>query len=649
MNIDDNDKNNLPDDIKLDFDSQLSQDFSLDAPDLEPAPAGEPVTQKSQAVKDLEEMEERQGLGTAGEGEPPKADSSAHEPILSAPKEKVKKTKPAPVVSSAPRGYRWFFVHLLSLVGLVAWAVCSFISSEPYRWEAALIALAVVLLTVPTVRIFHVRTRAGLAGLGAALGLAVCSLYDPNAYLLPGLPMAFVWLIILTIVWVWLVTAIVRNKDLRKNKVALVLPALLLYPLLGPIFAAVDGLFAQAIPISDFSLKYLNESPVFLTSMMPWFFWPMTFMAFLIPPLAAIFLLKDQLSYRKTEPERYHLGALWLSLAGFVVLIYSFFSLAPITEEYPDTVKAVRDLWPAAAQYQETQAAKVAAAERISRPIAKPAPKPAAEPTGPAPETAAEAATEPAPDTVPEAATATEEAPAATPEETTVVASTEGATTEGATTEGATPEPATEPAPESAVEPASDPASEPVAGESAAEPATDPAVATGSEDSPSDGGVSLASVSEPSGSDPAVREVQAEAYPESPTAEAGEAGGEAEPPSGAIGLEGYEDVAEVGPIMPKSLEVGATASRPGQEGLEDSSAIVVVDSEVDDVTAQETLQDQIDSLNEQIDYLNDEKRALNEAITDLRSRNAVLEAQNQILVERLRQNDQIINNLTEPR
>ena len=101
--------------------------------------------------------------------------------------------------------------------------------------------------------------------------------------------------------------------------------------------------------------------------------------------------------------------------------------------------------------------------------------------------------------------------------------------------------------------------------------------------------------------------------------------------------------------MPKSLEVGPTASRPSTDGQGDSSAIVVVDSDVIDAEGQVALLDRIDELNQQIDYLNDEKRALNEAIIDLRGRLAVLEAQNQLLVDRLHYNDQLINNLTVPR
>ncbi|MDR2367017.1 MAG: hypothetical protein LBF58_02735 [Deltaproteobacteria bacterium] len=637
MNIDDNDKNNLPDDIKLDLDHELSQDFSLDAPDLEPAPAQEPSPKKSQAVKDLENMEDQRNLDAqAGGGGNPAAPP---EPILSAAKEKVKKAKTASN-PGAPRGYRWFFVHLLSLLGLVAWAATSFISSEPYRWEAALIALAVVVLTIPTMKKFHVRTRAGLAGLGAALGLAVCSLYNPDIQLLPGLPLAFVWLLILTVTWVWLIVAILRNENMRKNKVALVLSALLIYPMLAPIFAIVDGIFVQGMPISEFSLKYLSESPEFLTMNLPWFFWPQTFLAFLIPPLAAIFLLKDQLGYRKTDIDRFHLGALWLSLAGFVVLIYSVFSINPIAEDYPDTVKALRNLWPAAAQYQETQVAKLAAANPA--PIAKPKPAPAAPaPETPAPETPATdappaqpgaapapdaAAAEPAADVAPEAApeppaTDVAEAGPAAPgvtEPAPVAAVTEPGAPAEATTEVAATEPEA-PAAEAAV-----PVAEPG-------PATRaPAETTGD--------IIVASATEP-----AVRESQTDSYPE-PVAAPQAAAPEAQVPETP---EPTDDTDELGLIMPKNLEVGTTDSRFAPERDGDSAAILVLPPDGD--APETTLSEMVDKLSYENQTLKNDNASLNQELTELRSQIAVLRAQNQLLMERLNYDDQLIINLTTPR
>ncbi|MDR1676949.1 MAG: hypothetical protein LBS44_00995, partial [Deltaproteobacteria bacterium] len=382
MTTDDTDKTiSFDDDLKIELDSQITQDLSLDAPDLEPASTKDNSPLKSQAVKDLENLD-------------PSAQSDSE---VSPPVRPIVKDKPAKKDSNEPRGYGWFFVHLFSLLGLVAWAVSAFLTSLPYRWEAALIALAVIVLTIPTMKTFHVRTRAGLAALGAAIGLAVCALYNPDTLLLPGVPLAFVWLLILSITWIWLIVSILRHEDLKKNKVALILSAILIYPLLAPIFAIVDGLIINSLPVSDFTLKYLNESPEFLTIYLPWFFWPQTFMAFLIPPLAAVFLLRLQLRNKKQANGKYHLGALWLALAGFVVLIFSLFSLKPISEDYPSLVTSIRDLWPAASQYQLDQAALAAKAAPVK--VAK-VQKPAASPneattTTPAPVTQDEAGQNP--------------------------------------------------------------------------------------------------------------------------------------------------------------------------------------------------------------------------------------------------------------
>ncbi|MDR2302160.1 MAG: hypothetical protein LBF38_08995 [Deltaproteobacteria bacterium] len=717
MNIDDNDKSNLTDDIKFDLDTKLSEDFSLDAPDLEPAPASETILQKSQAVKDLEELEKTANLDDQKDKALEAKSDSSSAAKKEAAKKKAKNPSPNP---SGPRGYRWFLVHLLSLLGLLAWTITSFLSALPYRWEAALITLAVILLTVPTMKTFHVRTRAGLAGLGAALGLAVSSLYDPNIFLLPGLPLAFVWLIILTVTWIWLIAAIIRNQDLRKNKVSLVLSALLLYPLLAPIFAIVDGLVVSGMPVSEFSLNYLNQSPVFLTQYLPWFFWPQAFMAFLIPPLAAIFLLKDQLGYKKTDPEKYHLGALWLSLAGFVVLIYSVFSIQPISEDYPGLVNSVRGLWPAAKEYHESQVAKTATLTAAAKP--KPKPKPA-ESQAATPAVAPDAAPAEAPtqsqaaaqtDSPTEAASPAEaqtEAPAessvasdspapaeptqavAAPAESsdsTIVASAPKPTEPAAPSDQAqaaaptpSPEPATETAPNEPVEAAdastlTETATSPQAPVPEAVEGTQAPVSTGPEvpadaaladkaqtsapaaqsqagdgeanvASASDGGTGIASAaqsaatsSEAQGSDPAVRESQASDFPEVT------AGGF--PPQGQESetLSGYDEGDKLGSIIPRSLEVGSTESRfaPGNDG--DSTAILVLSPDSNELDV-EALNSQIEGLSFENQELANLNQAQAEEINNLRTQILVLQTQNQILQDRLNYNDQIIINLTTPR
>jgi predicted RNase H-like nuclease (RuvC/YqgF family) len=108
--------------------------------------------------------------------------------------------------------------------------------------------------------------------------------------------------------------------------------------------------------------------------------------------------------------------------------------------------------------------------------------------------------------------------------------------------------------------------------------------------------------------------------------------------------------------MPKSLEVGPTASRYALVGpAGDSSAIVVVSTEPGDMADPdlfekiESLTSDIESLTNKIESLTNENRDLNEVIVDLKGRIAVLTAQNQLLAERLRYNDELIINLTGPR
>jgi hypothetical protein len=349
----------LPDDeLNLGNGETFPDVMSLDAPDLEADSSliGDGLP-KSQAVRDLEVHQESD--------EVPVMTEKVETPVVAKPIS-PKKTK----ASSEPRGYQWFFVHLFGVLGLAAWAVGAYIAELPYRWEAILIVAAVILLTIPTVRLFHVRTRAGLAGLGAAFGLGLCSLYDFDPPFLPGIPLALVWVFILTVVWIWLVAAIVRNKELRKNKVSLVLSALLIYPMLAPVVAILKAFVFEGQGLAGFSMTFLNQQPEFLSNLLPWFFWPQTFLAFLVPPLAAVFLLKDQIStFKQSAPGHRHLGALWLSLSGFVVLIFSFATMATAQEDYPAGVAFLKKIWPSAAQYRALNEAPSA-----SPVVSKPAP-----------------------------------------------------------------------------------------------------------------------------------------------------------------------------------------------------------------------------------------------------------------------------------
>jgi hypothetical protein len=347
----------------------------------------------------------------------------------------------------------------------------------------------------------------------------------------------------------------------------------------------------------------------------------MTILAFLIPPLAAIFLLKDQLSYKKTDPEQYHLGSLWLALAGFVVLIYSIFSINPIAEDYPNMVSSIRNLWPAASQYQETQAAKIAAATQASLPKPKPAPVVAsttdtASTDTAAPETAStdtaagEAAT---PAVTSETGAPGAEAENAPPADETLTASAadQPSTSDG---EGSQPEPgATEFAP------------------------TDSSVAPESQgESPSAANDELTEAQPlPLDTDQQAQSLDTQilAAPEQLASDV----------SSDAGTQDDELMA----IMPKTLEVGPTDSRfaPVED---DSSSIVVLDPETNEIT-NESQSDQIQRLTNENAELNSDKTALLEHINNLNAQIAVLKAQNELLNDRMRNSDQVIFNLTTPR
>ncbi|MDR1545989.1 MAG: hypothetical protein LBU12_04620 [Deltaproteobacteria bacterium] len=334
--------------LKVDHSDAFLEDISLEGPDLEPSVADSaPGTPKSQAVRDLEGHESE--AATLSEAPPvlKKARKKTKNPWLDAPADDSR--------------YPWFFAHAICLIALAAWTLGAYLGDQPlFPWALALTAGA-FLLTVPTFKMFHVRTRAGLAGLTAVLGLDLAGLYGPDAQFMPDLPLAVVWAVLLVVVWLWLEIAVWRRPDFRKNRVAPILSILLAYPVAAPAFA-FGKFFAGGQDFSTFTLEALNQSPAFLTNALPWFFWPQTLLAFLVPPLAAVFLLGDQIkSFKAAAPDSRHLGGLWLSLAGVAALIFSFLSLAPHSlEAFPGAAPVLRALWPAAAQNRASLEATVA-------------------------------------------------------------------------------------------------------------------------------------------------------------------------------------------------------------------------------------------------------------------------------------------------
>ncbi|MDR3204215.1 MAG: hypothetical protein LBV23_05685 [Deltaproteobacteria bacterium] len=298
-------------------------------------------TAKSQAVKDLENHHSQPAL------------TEPIEPTINA------KKRPEPEKSASKPSWpcQWFLVFLLSLLGLAGWTVGCFINKAPYRTEALAIMGLAIIFTILAYKAFRFSTRAGLAAFFAAAGLSFSALYQSDGWFWPGIiPMAAIWVALLSLVWLWLIIAIWRNRDLRKNRVPLVLSALLLYPLISIVTTVLKILIFESLGLKSLTMTLLNESPTFLTETLPWFLWPQAFLAFLIPPLAAVFLLRDHMLINKnTKSERHHYGALWLALAGFTILIFSFLTFGPAAADFSTKAGRLYHLWPQAAQYRAQQ------------------------------------------------------------------------------------------------------------------------------------------------------------------------------------------------------------------------------------------------------------------------------------------------------
>ncbi|MDR1050900.1 MAG: hypothetical protein LBP95_07445 [Deltaproteobacteria bacterium] len=618
--MNDGDKIDLPDDeLNLEphenLPEDLPQDLSLDAPDLEPSKA-ESGAPKSQALKDLERFEEAGGAvpePEAGRGDPGKPGAKK------------------PAQAGVPRGYHWFFVHLLALLGLIVWAAGCFLEGQPYKIEAGLIALIVVLATVPTMRTFHVRTRAGLAGLGAALGLAVSSLYNPDGDFWPGIPLALVWVFVLLVVWVWLVAAVLRHEEMRRNKSSLVLSALLLYPVLAPVWGILVHLTVKGLPLDAFGLRELNHSPEFLTNGLPWFFWPQAFLAFLVPPLAALFLLKDQLATsKKGEKTQRHLGALWLSLAGFVVLVYSLMSFGQAAEDFPRAVGAVRGLLPAASEYHAALSPSLSTAvpSHTTPPPAIHLPKPPR--TEPAGGTDADAADLTAPEGAPPADGTSADAAGAGP------ASEETLTAEGAApSDGTTaPEDSTTAAAETA-ETSETPPPHTV------EVTADSSLATAAETAAPETAAAETATAEAATPETATAEAGTD---EAATAEADAAATFAAAMPGETPLPAeLFPPEETGPVRVTSLEIGHNGNTadfaPSEPAEQEVSTLLVHTPESGPPNGTYNPRD-----------LTPEERvvALTLENAELKTKILVLEAQHDLLTDRIKHQDMVILNLSTP-
>jgi hypothetical protein len=104
-----------------------------------------------------------------------------------------------------------------------------------------------------------------------------------------------------------------------------------------------------------------------------------------------------------------------------------------------------------------------------------------------------------------------------------------------------------------------------------------------------------------------------------------------------------DDIALIGPITPKNLEIGASAQIATADEDLQSSAMVILPPEATDNTKNlnEKVQELTD-INQDLAYKN---QALTEENNTLKSKIAVLEAQNKLFIDRLNFNDQVIFNL----
>jgi hypothetical protein len=495
---------------------------------------------------------------------------------------------------------------------------------------------------------FHVRTRAGLAGLGAALALVLCSLYDSNAQFLPGIPMAIVWVFILMLTWFWLIAAIWRNRDLKNNHVSLVLSALLLYPIIAPVVALTKTFSLGGPGLAGFSINVLNESPEFLTNMLPLFIWPQTFLAFLIPLLAAFFLLKDQISaFRASEPGSKHLGGLWLSLAGLVVLVFSFLSFPQVSSDYPSVTAFLKGLWPTAAQYsaqlEAEQAKALAQDQALTHSHAKVQTAPAA-PIEPAQDQSQSGQNPPAPAQAPaqdSGAAGSETAEVSPPPESAPAVNEEA---QGPPSSEPIIEPHTASAEEAASEPqqtaqaaaSSEEASLP-ASEETSEPASEPAepaevkpaaAQTAQLEVPPTDAASASSIT--SG------EISNIVPPKASPAEAISLESLVPPASAAtLSDQAADDIPDPLSVTVTSLEVGH--SDPGSVPQDPVSTFVIHEDPSQLAIPAEKLA---------ASDASDQIRLLTEENTTLKNNILILEAQNELLKERLKYNDQLIINLT---
>ncbi|MDR1084973.1 MAG: hypothetical protein LBP22_08985 [Deltaproteobacteria bacterium] len=335
------------------------------------------------------------------------------------PQESETRTPDKPSEKSLFGSLIWHSILVLSLATVVIWGGMSFIGDEPYHWTALVLTLLTLLAAVPTVKFFSLPSRAGLSCLGLTLALAITSMYDPNAHIIPGVGFPAVFSLILFVTWLLVLWAVWRAYGTSKPGVAILLTAVLAYPLLGSglsLYNCLSGFFSGS-EYPDLTISSLNHSPAFVTGVLSAapVIWPQAVMAILIPLIAAILVIHRQITRITTKKSPRHLAGFCLGLCFIILLIPGFLSFSPLSDN-SSLAKGLRDITPDAefnyttrTQKAQPAAAAVGAAAETKTP-AEPA-QAALETQTPQAETAqAVAASVPLPPNTPPTDTDTQEA-----------------------------------------------------------------------------------------------------------------------------------------------------------------------------------------------------------------------------------------------
>ncbi|MDR2141230.1 MAG: hypothetical protein LBR11_05460 [Deltaproteobacteria bacterium] len=249
----------------------------------------------------------------------------------------------------------WFLLYILSLFILVFWSAISFIHDTPYAWSGLVLALATLLVSIPTFHFISLPARASLAGIGLALALALTSLYNPEAQMVPGLSFPILWATTLILAWIVVFWVVWRSYGREKPGIAILLSFALFYPILGSGLSLFHSLslILTGTEGPDLTLAALNRSPARVTQTLPTFLWPQALMGLLIPLLAALFAFKAQLAKLLRKKPPLHFAPFFYGLAFLILLIPGFLAFRPLSEN-TELARGIRGVYRDADFYYST-------------------------------------------------------------------------------------------------------------------------------------------------------------------------------------------------------------------------------------------------------------------------------------------------------